>query len=87
MPTVSSFTRYNAREVSRFHAWFAIRFCDTMPRQSVTHASYPNVRTRAVVSMDGRRVWGQGLVSSRAVHVLIQLLIGPWTKMILNKKH
>ena len=59
-PTVSSFSRYVARDVSRFHPWFPIRFCDTTPRQSATYASYPNVRTRAVGSSHGRRVLGHG---------------------------
>lgn len=87
MPTVLSFSRYDAREVSRFHAWFAIRFCDTTPRQSATYASYPNVRTRAVVRMDGRSVWGQGSVESWAVHVLSRLPVRPWTKTMLDETH
>lgn len=38
-PTVPSLSRYDERDASKFHAWLAIRFYDTTPRQSATYAS------------------------------------------------
>jgi hypothetical protein len=55
-----------------------------MPRQSVTYASYPNVRTRAVGSSDGRRAFGHGSDASLAVHVFSRSPVRPWTKTMLG---
>jgi hypothetical protein len=85
--TVPSLSRYDERDVSRFHAWLAITLCDTTPRQSATYASYPNVSTRAVGSTDGMRVLGQGSVSFWAVHVASRSPVRPWTKTMLVEKH
>jgi hypothetical protein len=83
--TVSSSSRYDARAVNKFHAWFAIRFCDTTPRQSATYASYPNVRMRVVGSLEGRRVLGHGSDASSAVHVLSRSPVRPCTKTMLGR--
>jgi hypothetical protein len=45
--TVSSSSLYVATLVNRLIEWFPILFFETMPRQSTTYASYPNVRMRA----------------------------------------
>ena len=54
--TVSLSSLYVATAVRRFIAWFPILFFDTIPRQSTTLASYPNVRTRALGILDDNRV-------------------------------
>jgi len=86
-PTVSSPSRYDASDVSRFHAWSAIRFCNTTPHQSATYGSYPKVSIRAVGSLDGRSVFGHGSDASWAVHVLSRLPARPCTKTMLRRIH
>ncbi len=84
--TVSSSSLKVATLVSRFMEWFPILFCDTIPRQSATYASYPNVRTRAFGTLDGSKDWGHGEAAFFAVHVLSRSPVSPWTKTILYWK-
>ena len=67
--------------VKSFIAWFPILFFDTIPRQSITLASYPNVRTRALGTLYGNKVWGHGVAIFFAVHIFSRSPVRPWTNI------
>jgi len=54
--TVPSSSLYVETAVSKFQEWFPIVFLDTIRCKSVTYASYPKVRTRALEILDGSKV-------------------------------
>lgn len=68
-------------------AWSPTLFFDTTPCQSATYASYPNVRTRALGTLDGSRDCGHGAMESFAVHVFSRSPVRPWTNIILVREH
>lgn len=80
---MSSSSLYVAIVVSRFIAWFPILFFDTMPRQSATSASYPNVSIRALGTLEGSRAFGHGSVAPLAFQVFSRSPVRPWMKTIL----
>lgn len=79
-----SYSLYVATAFSRFREWFPILFSDTMPRQSATYASYPNVRIRALGILAGNKVLGHGEVLFFAVHVFSRSPVRPWTNITLQ---
>src|SRR5947207_13054300 len=83
VPTMSSSSLYVASAANKFRAWLPIRFFETMDRQSVTYASYPNVRIRAMGIFSGRSVAGHGASASGAVQVLSPSPLRAWTKLKL----
>jgi hypothetical protein len=82
---MSSSSLYVASAANKFRAWLPIRFFETTDRQSVTYASYPNVRIRALGIFSGRSVAGHVASASGAVQVLSRSPVRPWTKMMLAR--
>ena len=77
-PDASQESRSFVRPTRRFIARSASRFFEATGA-CTTYASYPHVSKVARGSLGGRRMVGNGLDCSEAVHVLFRLPVRPWT--------